>query len=63
MFFVGANKIASQPYKSKRLSFIQHLCTMTLSNLRDCQLSSAFDVKVVGQHDWGLQDAFYQRNI
>ena len=63
MFFVGTNKIGSQPYKSKRLSFIQHLRTMALSNLRDCQLSSVFDVKVVGQHDRGLQDAFYQRNI
>ena len=41
---------------------MEQLCAMTLSNLRECQLS-AFDVEGVLQHDGGCRKNFNRKKI
>ena len=58
MFLVGTKKIALELYQ--RYSTLDYLCAMSLNNILECQVFSAFNFKGVEQHDGG-EGPFYQR--
>ena len=42
---------------------LQHLCMMTLSNLRECQLFPTFHGKLVEQHDGGAGRILLEKTL